>query len=147
MQRIVIALAVLTSCKAAEDYARKSKKTEASLMLNKLSKMAKTYAIAQQKYPAGSTGITPAIPCCKQQGMKCQPDPKVWTGPWAELEFQIDDPHLFRYSYESDGKTFTAKAVGDLDCDENEITYGTVTGKLVDGTPSVTIDETPSGTD
>ena len=36
---------------------------------------------------------------------------------------QIDDPHLFRYGYESDGKTFMVKAVGDLDCDGIEIAY------------------------
>lgn len=35
----------------------------------------------------------------------------------AALEFQTDQPHFFQYSYRSDSKTFTATAVGDIDCD------------------------------
>ncbi|CAN5907008.1 hypothetical protein BH11MYX3_BH11MYX3_41870 [soil metagenome] len=42
---------------------------------------------------------------------------------WAALHFQIDDPNRFRYSYESDGKTANASAIGDLDCDGVMITY------------------------
>src|SRR6266478_1926075 len=63
-----------------------------------------------------------------------------WTSDpvWTALEFQIDEPNLFHYSYESDGKTFKATAVGDLDCDGKPSTY-TLDGKSENGNPSVTL--------
>jgi hypothetical protein len=42
---------------------------------------------------------------------------------WTRLDFQIDDPGYFQYAYESDGKTATATATGDLDCDGTSIVY------------------------
>jgi hypothetical protein len=48
--------------------------------------------------------------------------------PWRELDFQIDDPHYFVYTYISldtggVGTYFTARANGDLDCDERMSTF------------------------
>lgn len=147
MKRALCLLVVLTACKAADDYVKKGKMSEAKLMLNKLSKAAKAQAIERGMFPVGKVGPTPSEDCCKHPGGKCPVDPKQWqTPPWTDLDFQIDDPHLFRYSYESDGKTFTATAVGDLDCDTSMVTY-TATGKLVDGAPETVIDDKPSGTE
>ena len=99
------------------------------------------------KFPVGSAPLTPATDCCKGEGGKCQPDPKAWTaGPWAALEFSIDEPHLFRYSYEStDGTTFTATAVGDLDCSGKPQTF-TLKGTVDAGNPKVELQE-PTGTE
>jgi hypothetical protein len=66
---------------------------------------------------------------------------------WQALDFALDEPHLYRYSYESDGKAFTAKAVADLDCDGVEVAY-VLTGKLdADGNLSTDIDEPRPNTD
>jgi hypothetical protein len=59
---------------------------------------------------------------------------------WHALDFEIDQPSLFRYSYESNGKTFTAKAVGDLDCDGIEITYE-LNGEVSGGHPTYRLTE------
>ena len=56
---------------------------------------------------------------------------------WDELDFEIGEPSFFRYGYQSDGATLTATAVGDLDCDGNEVTY-TLTVTTAGGTPEVT---------
>jgi hypothetical protein len=149
----LLVLLVVGGCKAADDYARKSKMSEARLMLNKIGKSAKVAFMQNDKYPIGKAGPTPATWCCEGPEHKCQPDPAQWqTGVWKELEFQMDEPHLFRYSYEStDGKTFTAMAIGDLDCDKNESTYKAVgvTEPMSGGGSfaKVTIDETPTGED
>jgi hypothetical protein len=76
------------------------------------------------------------------------PDDWVQNPVWHALDFEIDEPSLFRYSYESDGKTFTAKAVGDLDCDGIEITYE-LNGKIDPATrnPVITLTEPPVGAD
>jgi hypothetical protein len=56
------------------------------------------------------------------------------------MEFQIDEPFRYRYSYESDGQTFTATAVGDPDCDGKPGTY-TLTGSVDNGNPKVELKE------
>jgi type II secretory pathway pseudopilin PulG len=121
------------------DYTKKAKRTEASLQLNKLSKNAKVYYSINAELPKGEVALTPAESCCKSPGIKCVPTATTWASPvWQSLDFQIDEPHLFRYSYKSDGKTLTATAVGDLDCDGTEIAW-TLSGTIVDGAPVLEI--------
>ena len=115
-----------------KDYQTKSKMTEAKLQLNKIGKNAKRVFIEGGKFPVGSAPLTPATDCCKGEGGKCAVDAKAWTvAPWSALDFQIDEPHLYRYSYEgaADGKSFTATAVGDLDCSGKPQTF-TMKGSL-----------------
>jgi hypothetical protein len=57
---------------------------------------------------------------------------------WAALELQIDPPFQFQYSYQSDGATFTAQAVGDVRCDGHPVTY-TIEGSAPDGNPQVKV--------
>jgi hypothetical protein len=45
------------------------------------------------------------------------------TPEWQALDFQISEPHRYQYSYSSDGHSFHAIAVGDLDCDGVSSTY------------------------
>jgi hypothetical protein len=110
---------------AADDYVMKSKATEAKLMLNKLGKMAQMYFMERGQFPAGKVPLTPAAPCCKGAKGECAPDPAQWQAaePFKALDFIVDMPHRFQYSYESDGKTATATAVGDLNCDGKTITF------------------------
>jgi hypothetical protein len=147
MKRALLLLVVLSSCKDFDDYAKKSKMTEARLQLNRITKLAKVYQVSKGTFPVGNAALTPATPCCDQPQHKCQVDPSQWkSGVWNDLEFEIDDAHLYRYSYESDGTTFTATAVGDLDCDRNVATY-TARGKIANGMPEVVIDDKPTGED
>jgi hypothetical protein len=148
MIRAVVLLVVLASCKEQfEDYATKSKMSEARLMLNRITKLAKVYAIEKGQFPVGKVGPTPEDTCCGRPDHKCPADPSTWSDQvWRDLDFQVDEPHRFRYSYESDGTTFTARAVGDLDCDASMITY-TATGKYADGIAETVIDDKPAGND
>jgi hypothetical protein len=56
---------------------------------------------------------------------------------WTPLDFQIDEPSLAQYSYESDGASFVATAVGDPGCNGNIITLQ-VTGRITEGEPVIT---------
>jgi hypothetical protein len=120
---------------ATKAYVNSSKKTEAALQLNKLGKDAKVYFITNAAFPKGKAKQLPEKACCAQAGHKCavtsiwQKDPT-----WSALDFQIDEPNLFQYTYESDGKTFKATAVGDVSCGGHPETY-TLNGKVVDGNP------------
>jgi hypothetical protein len=97
--------------------------SEAALQLRSIEKKAKMSHAEKGAFPTGNSGLTPAKDCCSSGG-KCTTPESAWTGPWRALGFHIDEPHAYQYSYESDGKTFTAKAVG---CGDNAGTH-TVSG-------------------
>jgi hypothetical protein len=51
---------------------------------------------------------------------------------WSALKFHIDEPVSLRFTYESDGKTVTATAINDYDCDEVTVPL-TLTIRVEDG--------------
>ncbi len=112
------------------DYMKKSKKSEATLELNKIAKSAKRYYAENSKFPIGDIAAPPT--CCGQASNpqtkvidnKCPVDAAQWQqGPWAELGFAVDEPSMYRFSYHSDGKSVTAKAIGDADCDGQDAVF------------------------
>lgn len=122
------------------DSMKRSKKSEAEIMLNKLGQAARIEFNTNMSFPVGQAPLTPAVSCCADNHngkKKCAPQLARWATPvWRALDFQIDEPHYFQYSYKSDGKTFVATAVGDLDCDARTIKYE-LRGKVVNGNPEV----------
>ena len=132
-------------------YIRKAKTTEAVENVKKVYEGARSYYMEegnargsivpiQKQFPI-TPGITaPATPCCGQNGDKCDPSIAVlaqeWDDPvWSALKFQMDDPHYYLYTYEAAGfdtaAIFTARANGDLDCDNTQSTFemvGAATG-------------------
>ena len=130
------------------DYQRKSKRGEAELNLNAIEKAALRAFAENAAFPTGTAGPTPATPCCMDSTRRCQPEPAVWfNGPWTELDFEMTRPHFYQYTYQGapDGSSFTATAIGDLDCDGQTVTY-TLHGRVVGGSPSFLL-EPPTGRD
>lgn len=144
--------AELVKCVPSDDeldrYEKKAKVSEAKIQLKKLEKNAKVAFNVNAEFPKGSAPLTPKESCCTNKDAKCRSTVDDWMKQpvWQSLDFQIDEPHLFQYSYESDGKTFTAKALGDLDCDTIFVTYE-LKGDVVNGTPQFTMTEPPAGAD
>jgi hypothetical protein len=131
---LALVLTTATACQAKqamEEYMDKSKVAEANLNLRQLATTLQVYMEIEQVQPDGTFAIgkvptTAAAPtpplgtCCASEGKKCAPDPAVWAvEPWQTLKFQLDTPHYFSYEYvpAADGRSFTLKAHGDLDCD------------------------------
>ncbi len=116
----------------------KKRHDEAELQLGRIAKTAKQTFVETSAFTAGKVGPTPAGDptkgCCTGGTNRCPSSAKEWASPvWKSLDFQIVDDVYYRYTYESDGKTFTATAVGDLDCDGNAATYtltGTAAGEV-----------------
>lgn len=134
-----------------QDYMHKSKESEAALQLNKLGKLAKIKAAETGAFPIGKAKVLPADNgspgCCGGGDNKCKVSTEWASDPvWKALELQIDEPTLYRYSYESsDGKSFTATAVGDVDCDGKPATF-TLTGKLdASGMPTIDLAKPAAG--
>lgn len=125
--------------KGYEAYLARSKEMEAKIQLGKIAKTTKAAFIGQAAFPTGKVGPTPATPCCSEQVKQCLPGEGTFSDPtWQALEFMIEGPFHFQYSYESNGKTFTATASGDPGCTGKPVTH-TITGKVgADGSPEIT---------
>ena len=117
----IIGILAAVAIPAFMDYMKKSKKTEASLQLNKLAKNSKVYYNTTASFVQGTAVARPTtMTNCK--GVL----DNTWASDtvWAALDFQIDEPNLFQYDYVSAATTSgIATAVGDLDCDTTMITY------------------------
>ena len=113
------------------------RRSEVELNLDAIKKSAKTHFVEMGSYPKASVGLTPAQPCCAGGGrVKCTANAADWQGvpAWDLLDFEIVEDHYFQYSYDSDGQTYEAKGVGDLDCDGKSVTY-VMRGRIDNGNP------------
>jgi len=150
----IIGILAAVAIPAFMDYMKRSKKTEASLQLNKMGKNAKRTYGETAAYPTGTAAQLPTKPgaggCCGGTGgtNKCAAVPTSFAGDaiWKQIDFQIDEPTLFYYDYTGTSTTFTAKATGDLDCDGVEIVY-TLNGTATNGNPAVALTEPPPNSD
>jgi prepilin-type N-terminal cleavage/methylation domain-containing protein len=152
----IIGILAAVAIPAFMDYMKRSKKTEASLQLNKIGKNSKRAYMEQSQYVSGTTPFTPTPVnagkgCCGGAGLSpnhCAANPSSFTASttWKALDFEIDEDTLFYYSYGGTFTDYTAVAVGDLDCDGTEITY-VLSGTAVNGQPAYTLSEPPSSAD
>jgi type IV pilus assembly protein PilA len=152
----IIGILAAVAIPAFMDYMKRSKKTEASLQLNKIGKNSKRAYMENSTYVTGAAAKMPAPVvtgkgCCGSAGKSpnhCAANPAGFTGDpvWTALEFEIDEDTLFYYSYTGTATTYTAIAVGDLDCDGTEITYS-LTGTADKGQPAYDLSEPPASAD
>ena len=151
----IIGILAAVAIPAFMDYMKRSKKTEASLQLNKIGKNAKRAYMENSAYVVGVGPTAPAKPgtggCCGGTGKSpnhCAASPTAFTGNpvWTALDFEIDEDTLFYYDYLGSTSDYTAKATGDLDCDGTEIVY-TLSGTAVNGQPAYSLNEPPSSAD
>ena len=107
-------------------------------------KNAKVAFITNAEFIKDEAPLTPAKSCCGQPNNRCAVATNAWTSSpvWQALDFLIDEPNLFQYSYKRDGKTVEATAVGDLDCDGTFITY-TLHVDALNGNPSGMLTKPP----
>jgi type IV pilus assembly protein PilA len=148
----IIGILAAVAIPAFMDYVKRSKKTEASLQLNKIGKNAKRAYSETSSYIVGTAAQLPAKPgaggCCGGPNNHCTAVPATFAGDttWKALDFQIDEDSLFYYDYTGSATDFTAKATGDLDCDGTEIIY-TLTGASTNGNPSAILTEPAPNSD
>ena len=148
----IIGILAAVAIPAFMDYMKRSKKTEASLQLNKIGKNAKRVYSETSAYTVGTAAALPTKPggggCCGGPNNHCLAVPATFAAEptWKALDFQIDVDSLFYYNYTGTATTFTATATGDLDCDGTEIVY-TLTGTSTAGNPAVLLTEPPPNSD
>jgi hypothetical protein len=116
------------------------------LQLDKIGKAAKRAYSETSSYVLSFADELPKKPgaggCCGGPNNHCPAVPASFAADpvWAKLDFQIDEPSLFVYDYSGVASSFTAMAIGDLDCDGIEISY-VLNGTAVGGSPAVTLIE------
>ncbi len=138
----IIGILAAVAIPAFMDYMKKSKKTEASLQLNKIGKNNKVYYVTNAAFVAANGAALPTMTNCKGAVTT------AWAADsgWAALDFQIDEPNLFQYTYTGSTTAPKATAVGDLDCDGTLITY-TLNMTAPNGNAAALITEPPPNSD
>jgi prepilin-type N-terminal cleavage/methylation domain-containing protein len=148
----IIGILASVAIPAFMDYIKRAKKSEAVLQLNKIGKNNKRTYVETGSYVGGDPPPETSPPqdsvCCGYPDNRCPVDPTVFQEPaWKALDFQLDEPTLFIYRYiSSSSSAFDAFAVGDLDCDREQIEYK-LTGTAANGNPAVTLTEPPPNSD
>jgi type IV pilus assembly protein PilA len=146
----IIGILAAVAIPAFMDYMKKGKSSEAELQLAKIKTNAKAAFNTDSAYPAVTAALTPTQDCCTQNAggkKKCAVAAADWaTAPWQAMDFQLDEPFYFQYSYTGTATAYTANAVGDLDCDTNAITYSLV-GSTLNGNPSAALTKPAPNTD
>lgn len=128
------------TCQTLDQINNKAPQTlEAKLSLRKLYDASISYYFEEKQFPQSIT-LTPSADPCASGGVVV-PQATTFAFPtWQALNFSVDDPFRYRYEYVSagtgQGAQFTARAVGDLDCDGVFSTFersGRVQGESVLG--------------
>ncbi|MGM0577945.1 MAG: hypothetical protein ACQEXJ_19620 [Myxococcota bacterium] len=132
-----VALLQMVSAPAFLKYMRRAKTTEAIDQLDKIYKGAALYYTTPHvnrrgnkldcQFPTSTECIPKGSPCDYPDNMY-PADPSIWTNDtWSALNFQISEPHYFRYCFDASGTLstagFTATAHADLDCDGEWSTF------------------------
>lgn len=151
----IVGILAAVAIPAFLDYMKRARTTEAAIGLNKIGKNAKRSYGDTSSYSTVSgallpTGVSATTGCCGGKGgtvanpgtkviNKCTEDSagfKVDPG-WSALEFSIDEPGLYGFSYKAGtGTSFDAFAYGDVDCDGVPAIF-TVQGRLIVGSPQM----------
>ncbi len=144
----IIGILAAVAIPAFMDYMKKSKKTEASLQLNKIMKNDKVVYNTTASFVTGTATQLPTggTACTGTNGHYAVTTAWISDASWAALDFQIDEPNLFKYDYTGAASAATGKATGDLDCDGTFITY-TLTLTAVNGNAQGSISEPPPNSD
>jgi hypothetical protein len=118
-----------------EERTMAARATEAEVHLRTLQKALDVYAVEMGRLPDAVAPLTPAKPCCQGPDQQC-PAGGFDAEIWKMLDFAIDVPHRYRFSYDRNGDEAVVAAVADLDCDGVETTYTLTATPAPGGSPT-----------
>jgi hypothetical protein len=107
--------------RSVDDMKMSRRTPEARRALQRMATRVHQHHITTGELPTMIAPFTPPGSCCDNPGGRCEGD--FSTPAWREIGFDLYGSQYFRYRYTSTRDTFEAVAVGDLDCDGDEIEY------------------------
>jgi len=137
----IVGLLSMVAVPAYVRYIRRSRTSEVHESLDKITNGARLYFQVEHQDASGNKvdrqfpttiALTPVDDCCApvpgRAGGRCAANGANWTGKeWQSLHFNLEGIHTYQYAFGSYGvemaAKFTARAVGDLDCDTIHSTY------------------------
>jgi type IV pilus assembly protein PilA len=140
----IIGILAAVAIPAFMKYIRRSKTSEATMNIRKLFDSSVSYyneehaardgAIMDRQFPNADNGELsapggwPGVVCPEGDSNKYKPQADDFSAStWQSLNFSVDDPLYFQYTYVSTGtgiqSKFTARARGDLNCDGTLSTF------------------------
>ncbi len=150
---IVVAIIGILAAIAIPAFTRYIKKSRTAEAVGHLGKMWAGSVSYYETDHNDSAGVPlarefPLVPtiggadCGCQTGGKCQPSAVNWNDPgWVGLQFSLPDPFGYKPNYARAGvgsaANFTARAYGDLDCDNTVSTFQRL-GRIDTATGDVT---------
>jgi hypothetical protein len=121
---------------SSRGYMERPPSSDGKVALKRIAVGVKTFYNSNLAYPVANVGPVPATPCCAQPGKICAPDPSLWTTKlWNDLDFAVNVPSHFQFTYAGTATEFTATAVGDQKCDGHVETI-TAHGTSLNGMPT-----------
>jgi hypothetical protein len=98
-----------------------AKTAEARSTVGMIAMSLATYAEQHGKLPASA----PAVPKDVPRGAKYQSSPSDWSGSWQAIQFTMDMPQYYSYSFKTapDAKSAVVTAHGDLNGDGKMSTF------------------------
>jgi type IV pilus assembly protein PilA len=133
----IIGILAAVAIPAFNKYIKRSKTAEAAGHLNKMWAGSVAYfesdhldaagALLPKQFPASVNNV-PGAECTCQATGKCPGGGTEWQhASWVSLQFSIPDAFIYKPKYTSSGSgstsTFTAEAIGDLDCNGTLATF------------------------
>jgi len=129
----IIGILAAVAIPAFTRYVKKSRTTEAIGHLNKMWAGSVSYYMSDfgdgrgtsfpKQFPGLSADFERATFCCTDPSGRCPGGSAIWSSDpvWMALKFALADPHNYIPGYTSAGAgtsaTFTAMALGNLNCD------------------------------
>ena len=153
----IIGILAAIAIPAFSRYVKKSRTAEAAGHLNKMWQGSVAYyegdqgaGTAARSFPPTDAALT--TDCCSASASKCPGNDARYNGTtWIALNFSLPDPYNYYPSYQAAGvnaaATFTASAVGDLDCDDTRSAFvrsggiDSTSGDVTGGTAPVITNE------
>ena len=143
----ILGLLAAIAIPAFSKYVRRSKTTEAVMNIRRIFDGAVKYytedhaargtnAAIPNQFPGLGLDYGPAPgvnECCGQEGDVCMPNSNAWKhAVWQGLDFAVSDPHRYWYMFEPHGEgnesAFTARASGNLNCNQSFSTFERIGG-------------------
>ena len=137
----IIGILAAVAIPAFMEYMRKGKRSEADIALNRIGKSGKAFYVENSAYPTVAAGPLPGADSCTQSGKMFAVSAATWTGGFNSLEFVMEEPHRFDFTFTpgATDQTYSAIAHADLDCDGAGASTVTLSANTVNGQPAYTI--------